>query len=225
MGRAGLTGSAAAAPLLFNIVESLPAARFFRKPEKDLQPATICAQSGYQAGPHCEDKRVRNYGRSKAQTRLCPFHQLIHLDSSGRYRVNSDCYPVALMRHSAWFVASPAQEYYYKQIEPRYRTLPAILPGCESDRKHRQLEIVYPSDKFQVYIPVHENGKKGRCVLKATHRKRDAQLFWYVDGKFLGTTTTYHQISLLASAGEHVLEISDEAGETAIRRFEVLEKS
>ncbi|MBL7932055.1 MAG: hypothetical protein JNL60_09135, partial [Bacteroidia bacterium] len=52
----------------------------------------------------------------------------------------------------------------------------------------------------------------------------NATLFWHLDGEYIGTTTDFHQLSLLPKGGEHLLEITDNSGESAMCRFIVLTK-
>jgi penicillin-binding protein 1C len=224
-GRPELTGTSCAAPLMFSVFNVLSEKKWFQKPERDMEKVLVCQQSGYKASDICEKVETREYCRGSSKTKVCEFHKLVHLDQSGNYRVQGDCYPVSSMRHVAWFVASPVQEYFFKKRNLGYKVLPPFLPGCEPDENQKHLEIIYPRDNFQVYMPVDESGKKSRCILKATHKGKDATLFWYMDGVYIGATRQFHQVPLVAEAGKHVLEISDENGESSVCRFEVLSKS
>lgn len=224
-GRPELTGTSAAAPLLFSIFNTLGReAHWFAKPAGDLEKIRVCRQSGFKASAICDPVDEREYPAGSERTGACPFHRLIHLDKSGTSRVSSDCYPVAEMQHRAWFVASPAQAYFYKQHALDYVPLPAYLPGCEPEQGHRQFEILYPKEGFRVYVPVDQSGERGRCVFKATHHQAGATLFWYLDGEYIGFTQNYHQLSLLPESGEHILELLDEAGESQRCSFTVLKK-
>lgn len=223
-GRPDLTGTAAAAPLLFSIFNLLPGSGWFEKPVADLTRINTCVESGFKASEYCDNTVIRYYPKGSEKTKSCPFHRLVHLDETGSSRVNSNCYPVARMIHKAWFVASPAQEYYFKQHSLFYKPLPPYLPGCEPESGFQQLEIVYPREGFKVYIPVTENENKSRCVLKATHKNNSAVLFWHLDGTYIGSTQKFHQLQVLPPAGKHVLQITDNDGETAECHFEVMEK-
>ncbi len=223
-GRPELTGTGAAAPLMFAIFNRLGPQRWFRRPDSDLEEIKVCHQSGYKASEICEQVDTREYPRGGEKTKICPYHRLVHLDVSGQHRVNSDCYPVAKMQHRSWFVASPLEEYFYKQHHLDYKALPPYLPECTNELSHHQMEIVYPRDGFSIYVPVVETGEQSRCILKATHKNPTATLFWHLDGEYIGATKEFHQLSLAPKGGEHLLEVTDNLGESEVCQFTVLVK-
>lgn len=223
-GRPELTGTAAAAPLMFSIFNILPQKKWFTAPVSDFHRIKVCSQSGFKASEVCDKVVTKYYPKGAAKTKPCPFHKLIHLDETGRYRVNSNCYPVSAMQHVAWFVASPTQEYFFKQHNLFYKPLPDYLPGCTPDVAYRQMDLIYPREGFKIYVPVDQSGSRSRCIFKATHKNPAAMLFWHLDGNYIGSTQKFHQMSVLPAKGAHVLEITDNFGESVLCKFELLEK-
>jgi penicillin-binding protein 1C len=223
-GRPELTGTAAAAPLLFSIFNVLGAKQWFQKPTSDLVKIKVCVQSGYKASQVCDRTQLMDYPRGAEKTKPCPFHKLLHFDETGTYRVNSNCYPVNKMKHLAWFVPSPAQEYFYRQHSADYKPLPPYLAGCENELVQNQMEIIYPAEGFRIYVPVDQSGEHSRCILKATHKDPSATIFWHLDGSYVGSTQKFHQLAVLPGPGPHLLHLTDNAGESAQCRFEMLEK-
>jgi penicillin-binding protein 1C len=65
-------------------------------------------------------------------------------------------------------------------------------------------------------------GEKGQTVFEAVHRRPEATLFWHLDNRYLGSTSTFHQQALDIEPGVHVVTIVDEKGNRLARRFEVL---
>ena len=224
-GRPDLTGTAAAAPLMFSIFNVLDKKKWFTRPASDLSRIKVCVQSGFKASGICEEVEFRDYPKGAEKTRPCPYHKLVHLDESGQYRVSSNCYPVSKMMHRAWFVVSPAQEYFLKQHRPEHKSLPPYLQGCENELSHNQMDIIYPRDGFKIYVPVDQSGEKSRCILKATHKNAGAVLFWHLDGEYIGSTQNFHQLSLMPKEGKHLLEITDDQGEAQECNFTVLSKA
>jgi penicillin-binding protein 1C len=209
---------------MFSIFNTLNEKKWFTKPTSDLVQLRVCKQSGFRASEICDDTEVKDVPSGAQHSKVCPFHKTIHLDASGRYRVNSSCYSVENMQHKAWFLPSPVQEYFYKQRSLSFKALPPYLPGCLNELNHRQMELLYPRDGFEIYVPVDETDNKSRCVFKALHKRSGAILFWHLDGEFVGNTEKYHQLSLSPSPGEHFLEITDDAGESLVCKFKVLKK-
>ncbi|MBA3683498.1 MAG: penicillin-binding protein 1C, partial [Bacteroidetes bacterium] len=223
-GRPELTGTAAAAPLLFSIFNVLPNKTWFNKPTGDVEKINVCKQSGFKASEVCKDVEVKYYQKGCNKTKQCPYHKLIHLDETEHYRVNSNCYSVDKMKHVAWFVVSPTQEYFFKQHSLFYKPLPAYLPGCESDMAIHQMDIVYPREGFKIYVPVDQSGKQSNCIFKAAHKNPAVTIYWHMDGAYIGSTQKFHQLSLQPYKGMHVLELTDDTGESVKCKFEVIDK-
>jgi penicillin-binding protein 1C len=153
----------------------------------------------------------------------------VHLDRSGRYQVDSGCERVANMQHRSWFVLPPAQEFYFRRGHASYRELPAYRADCQHSRTAREergpMEFLYPNASGRIYIPIELDGSRGRTIFEAVHRERDARVFWHMDGAFLGSTETFHQMSLDIPPGPHVVTIVDTSGNRLSRSFEVLARA
>jgi penicillin-binding protein 1C len=226
-GRPGLTGHAAAAPILFELFGLLPGGEWFQEPASDLRVADVCARSGMRAGPHCALRGTRLVPRGGLGALPCSFCRLLHVDQAGLYRVHGDCEPVAEIRPAAWFVLPPAMEGYYRRRHADYRPPPPFRADCRAALDAQggaSLSLVYPKDGAQVYVPVEMSGALGRVVFEAAHRDPQARVFWHVDDEYYGETRDIHQLSVAPAPGTHVLTLVDEAGETVRRNFVVLGK-
>lgn len=224
-GRPDLTGTSAAAPLLFSIFNILSQKTWFTKPTSDFVKLKVCKQSGFKASSICPNVSLQDVKIGGEKTNECPFHKLINLDETKQYRVNSNCYEVNKMQQVAWFIVNPTQEYFFKQHSLFYKPLPNYLPNCMSEISIHQLDIIYPREGYKIYIPIDQSGKRTSCIFKATHKNNNATLFWHLDGGYVGSTQKYHQLSVLPSAGKHLLIITDSEGESRECKFEVIEKN
>lgn len=221
-GRPGLTGINAAAPLLFDIFELLPASRWFRMPVDEMVELDLCVKSGYRAGANCDSvKKV--WLPSGSVAGLCPFHQKIHLDEQGVHRVNADCYPVAKMTHKNWFILPPAMEYYYKPRNPFYSVLPKLLPGCVEEIG--TMEFVYPREWNNLFVPTDLDGTPGHLIFELVHRQKGSSVFWQMDNQYLGETRGMHQMAVHPAPGWHILNVTDQSGNRLTRRFYCLSES
>jgi penicillin-binding protein 1C len=220
-GRPGLSGITAAAPLMFDIFSVLPPTTWFEQPLDDLEEVEVCRQSGYMAGPYCNEKDTVLVVPRGAETRPCPYHRLVHTDLDGRLRVNSECYPVHSMKTTPWFVLPPLMEWYYERNHPEYKTLPPVMAGC-SDGSVEELEIVYPEWDSHLVIPRELDGSRGRVVLEVAHRQPETTVFWHLDEAYVGTTQHTHQLAVDMEPGKHRLTVVDIYGNREEVRFEVL---
>ncbi|MBQ7162234.1 MAG: penicillin-binding protein 1C [Bacteroidales bacterium] len=211
-GRPDLTGIKAAAPLLFDLIELLPADNdWFEEPLEELVYTEICVESGYKASACCPHREMRPIPANGERTGICPYHRIVHLSSDGRYQVRADCYPVSEIRHDSCFVLPPAMEWYYRKRHPEYRSLPPMMPGCQEEDR-QQMEIVSPKNLSEIYIPVDFDGHRKMVVFQAAHRNPEATVYWHLDECFLGTTRQLHQMGVSPEPGWHRLTLIDEQG-------------
>lgn len=221
-GRPGLTGIGTAAPIMFDLFNVLPAAEGFSSPTDELVTASICQISGSLASENCPDHKEVKIPVSGLKSPLCAFHKVVHLSEDGQYRVTGNCYPVNKMQHVSWFVLPPVQEWYYKKHHADYRPLPPYHVNCQPDNQ-RSMDLIYPRDEVQIYVPRTLDGNRGRVVFEAVHTDQDAVIYWHLDDQFVATTRYIHQVELLPAPGKHKLILVDEKGEELIRTFEAVE--
>lgn len=221
-GRPGLTGVGYAAPILFDIFSLLPDTPWFDKPYDEMEKLPICHQSGHKVSSLCTQIDTIHIPRSGISTPVCPYHQLVHLSEDGRYRVNSSCESVSKMKNSSWFILPPAQAYYYRNYHIDYQPLPPLKPGCEEEQS-RQMAILYPEHHSVLYLPKGFSHTPEKIVLRATHIRADATIFWHLDDVYIGETQQQHQLAYFIEPGNHILTIIDDNGNRRSILFEVKE--
>nr|WP_256471405.1 penicillin-binding protein 1C [Solitalea agri] len=223
-GRPGLTGISAAAPVLFDVFRLLPTGAWFDPPYDKLRKLPICRLSGYKAGKYCEMIDSVWVPKTGINTKVCPFHQLVHLDRTGQFRVDANCESPELMQNKSWFVLPPAMEWYYKSKNQYYKPLPPFKANCEGAEQGFAMEIIYPKNGAKIYVPVELDESKGKTIFSAAHRNAEARIFWHLDDEFIETTQSFHQIALSPKPGKHKLTLVDENGERIEIGFEILQK-
>ncbi len=219
-GRPGLIGVQTAAPILFDIFNTLRSPEWFKKPESDMQQVLVCKESGCRANELC-DAEMQWIPKSGMKSGPCPYHQLIHLDETGKFRVTSDCEDVSKMKHVAWFILPPAEEYYYKTKNPNYKTLPPYRNDCGGTTSN-SMEFVYPRAETQLFIPTELDGRPGKVVFEIAHRKKGTIVYWHLDDQYMGMTTDIHQFAMNPEPGKHTVTVVDEFGETESMKFEIV---
>ena len=223
-GRPGLIGVHTAAPILFDIFRLLPGTRFFQQPEYSYSYVPVCRQSGFRANIDCPDVDTLFMPPNGDRSPMCAYHKMINLDASGTYRVNEQCESPSAMQHKSWFVLSPAMEYYYRQRNSDYKVLPPFKTGCAFAETGKAIEIIYPQQDANIFVPLEINGDKGKTIFTAAHRRTGAKIFWSLDNEFVATTQHFHQVALSPSAGKHTITLVDEAGTSISRGFSIVEK-
>ena len=227
-GNPNLTGLSTSAPVLFDILQTLETGGAIPAPNLWLQEITVCRDSGFLATDLCPITTV-SMPRESHFTLSCPYHQLIHLERSRRYRVDSRCESVERMVHIPWFVLPPLQEYYFRRYHPEYRALPPYRQDCaalfQAESGRQVMSLVYPEMNTAVYIPVDLDGKPGQVVFEAIHRQPETTIYWHLDDRYLTATRQFHQIAVNPGPGQHLLVLIDEQGRRLERRFLVLNRN
>jgi penicillin-binding protein 1C len=224
-GRSGLTGATAAAPVLFDIFNRLDRADWFPQPYLHMKEIEICRNDGYLPNGNCETES-QWVPRDSHFDQLSPNNRLVHLDSNQRFRVHGECESPGSMVHRSWFMLSPRQEFYYRKHHAEYRSLPPFRRDClqiaSAQSSSGPMAFLYPNKGTRLYIPLDLAGKKGQTVFEAVHRRPEATLFWHLDNRYLGSTSTFHQQALDIEPGVHIVTVVDDKGYRLARRFEVL---
>ncbi|MBE7175380.1 MAG: penicillin-binding protein 1C [Mucilaginibacter polytrichastri] len=220
-GRPGLIGVETAAPALFDIFRILPASPAFPMPVSDMAQVEVCDDSGFRAAEGCPRHSRQYVPKSCAQSPVCPYTRLVHLDKSGKFQVTDACESPENMVHKGWFVLPPAMEYYYKTRNYSYRILPPFLPGCGDTEEARPMELIYPKNHARIYIPLELDGERGNVIFNAAHRG-EGSVFWHIDGNFVGETRNLHQLALNPSPGKHTITLVDREGNRLQQAFTVV---
>lgn len=218
-GRPELTGLNAAAPALFDVFNLLPRVPWFATPFDDLAAVNVCVDSGFLAGEYCPEKE-QYIPQAGNRTRPCPFHQLVHLDATKLFRVNSSCAAVSEMIHEPWLVLPPLQAYYYKSKNASYRSLPPFRSDCKKESLG-SMDFIFPKANSAVYLPKGFDGTTNEVVLKVAHTQPEIQVFWYVDDEFIGTTKQFHEMPIQPKPGKHLITVLDEKGNELKRKIEI----
>lgn len=222
-GRPGLTGARTSAQVMFDLFNLLPATRWFETPFSQLTEAAVCRESGCLKGVNCPESSIDTLlvPIKALQGSVCDFHKRVHLSADGMYRVFEQCAGSRGIRGESWFVLPPSWEWYYKQHHPAYRSLPPFSPECRDGASGQPMQFIYPHLGAIIKITKQMDGTRGKAVFELAHRNSSAQVFWHLNGDYIGTTSDIHQMELSPDAGEHRLTVVDEEGNSLAIRFKV----
>jgi penicillin-binding protein 1C len=219
-GRPGLTGTDAAAPLLFTLFSTLPTTTWFRQPTTEMDKAVICKKSGFKATAVCVETDTVLVNKAGQTSEVCPYHQLIHLSADKKNRVTSQCASISEMQAEKWFVLPAIEAYYYRAKNISYKPVPELKQGC--GEVVASMDLIYPKHNARIFIPRALNGVAGKVVFELAHAQPKAVVYWHLDGAYLGTTKGVHQMASQPQKGAHILTLIDEQGQSFSRNFEVI---
>ena len=197
----GLTGARAAGPVMFDILNLLPAeTAWFEMPGQaghdgltpgsDLgsQWAKVCKQSGMLAGADCTETQDIPVPEAGLETEPCHYHR------------------------NGEFVLPPAMEWYYRPHHPEYK-------GASRTDGGAAIAFIYPANGSTLQLPRQLSGEVEGAVFKAAHHDPAARIWWHMDGNYIGETQIIHEMKLSPATGKHVLTIVDENGDAASITF------
>jgi penicillin-binding protein 1C len=219
-GRPGLTGTETAAPIMLDIFSLLPATTWFHEPYMEMEQIAVCSQSGMRISSFCQAADTVWVSVKGLETKSCTYHKLIHVTPDYQHRAHRACQPHLLQ--TSWFVLPPVQEHYYKPKNITYKPLPPFKPGCETTQVFTTMDLVYPKPNARIYIPREMNGTPGKSVFEIAHRQSNIQVYWHLNGAYIGSTVKTHRMAVNPGEGTHTLILVDDLGDMLERQFEVL---
>jgi penicillin-binding protein 1C len=221
-GRAAISGSKAAGPLLFDLFNLVENQAGFPVPWGQLQAVEVCSHSGHLAGEYCEDTTTEYVPAGIAYPgTICPYHHLVHLDESGEFEVDASFYPMHQSIPERRFVLPEVMAYYYRRADPTYIGRPPLHPSSPSAGGSR-ISFLGLSETNKIYIPIDRDGSRQMLALEAVSSDPEDELFWYLNDRFLGTTRNYHSMEIHPERGIHVISITNGHGARASRTIEII---
>lgn len=221
VGRPGLIGARAAGPVLFDVLNTMNTSDLFPVPYDDLREMEVCATSGLIPSAHCNDVRTVKAPRSSVPAKPCPYHKTIFTDVNGEIRYFRNCSDGRTLESKSWFVLPPVQAWYYSKRHNEYKAMPPLAPKCGS-LVSSSVDIIYPENGSEVYIPMELDGRPGKIVFEAAHNERERSLFWHLNNDFIGETEQLHQMALTLDEGSYRLHVEDSDGNFSTHSFKVV---
>ncbi|EKT4549730.1 penicillin-binding protein 1C [Flavobacterium psychrophilum] len=219
-GRPTLTGVTSAAPILFDVFNLLPRQKWFGMPLLDLTEVEVCKLSGHLAQEDCP--KIKQLVSLKGKTTsICPYHKTVHLDKTGKYRVNSSCENVENIMTKKWFVLPPVMEWYYKNQHVDYLPLPPYRSDCAGTLTP-SMDFIYPKTNSKIYLTKNFNSEIQPVILKIAHSNRETEVYWYIDNVYKGSTKTFHEMPITPTQGFHYITVIDESGYEIRKKIEIV---
>lgn len=219
----GISGANHAGPLFFDILRALaPASRDLNLPDAPgLRQVRLCAHSHQLAGPDCPETITATAGPNLALAR-CAEHRRVMVDAETGLRLEGGC---LLTRPAAArvFAATPPElaSWLTAQGKP-VPALPELSPACADVPRGRGPTIVSPSPGTP-YVMRHDAPREFQQIaLAASSSEPGGPLWWYVDGRFAGTSAPERKLFLPMTPGPHTASVTDAQGRTSSVAFRVV---
>ena len=220
-GNAGLSGAGTAGPLLFDIFNHLPKngkESWFPKPDSALTKVEICRQSGFAAGPFCQDKIQVDAPLYMKPLALCPFHKQLTVSEDEKEQVCSLCWKPG-HKKVLRLLYPPQVEQFLRQNGSKAESAPPHRRSCPAPPVQNPLTIIYPGSSASIFLPRDFDGSLQKLNCRAAHQQQGQMVYWYLDDHYLGSTRERHEKALRPGRGWHNLLLIDQDGHKAQTRF------
>jgi penicillin-binding protein 1C len=219
-----LVGAEAAGPILFDILEGLTtkgAEMIGDYAPKDLVSVEVCAYSGRLPGPACEHKKRVLALEKNVPTEKCGYHVALDIDDETGLALSPACRADRRYRTETFVVWPSSLRRWLDDEHRRLPEPPSYAPGCESASAHARPSIISPPPNHTALLIPGLARDKQEIPFAADTAGASAKLSWFVDGAYLGTLRSEERLWWTPIPGAHEIVVTDEAGRSSKRHFEV----
>ena len=222
-GRPGLTGISVAAPVLFDVVNILNdgVSQIENIDENEEMSVEVCAESGMPKSQYCTETMTIKMPKTEIMTGVCPYHKKVFLDKTHQYQVFPDCYDIDNEDFEIYYSLPPVMEWFYRKTNPLYRSLPPVMPGCNTGKQESVMSFIYPEESATLIIPKGIKGDRQSIIFEIAHRNPKKRVYWTLNEKSLGVTSNIHQMPINSEPGSYILRCVDEDGNEISRNITV----
>lgn len=213
-GNPAFVGRRAAAPLFFEIIESL-------RPRLQAEPAgpppavstvQVCAVSGQFPNAHCPKTHATQFIAGVSPITTCDVHREVRLDpATGLRACPGELDGTRARIFEFW--PSDLHRLFEQAGLPRVRP-PAYASRCGLANRAelgRAPTITTPQPQVTYHVRAN-NDAHDRIPLAATADADVATLHWFVDDRFLGVTTRGEPLLWTTQPGNYIVRVVDDSG-------------
>ncbi|MBM74353.1 MAG: penicillin-binding protein 1C [Proteobacteria bacterium] len=209
---AALIGSEAAAPILFDLLEGLVSSEEDAPRPSSVTSLEVCSYSGLiptQACPALEQTYARV---DRVPIDKCTNHYTIEVDKKTGLRVAPTCRMGPIEKRSVLLPSS--QMLKWSKLPSQ---LPEIAPQCRQKAVifSGSLELRSPESHRTYFKLSNAPEEEHRLPLQAEYADVEAPLYWYVNGRYWGTSTSQETLWWNLEQGSHRISVEDGQGHLA----------
>ena len=217
-------GRIAAAPLLFQIIDSLragwpePNQQHLPPPGANLKRVSFCAVSGDLPEPYCTQQVEGWFIPGISPIKLCDVHQEVLVDAASGLRVPRDDGTRELRREVYEFWPTELLSIFRRAGVPR-KLPPPFLPGTSPDwiaRIGNAPRIVSPAEGQKILLT-----SAATIALRAKTDADVREIYWFAGNTFIARTNPQDVVTWKAAPGSYELTALDDHGRAGSSAFTV----
>jgi penicillin-binding protein 1C len=213
-------GRSAAAPLLFQIIDSLrttwPESNepHLPPPGANLKRVSFCAVSGDVPGEHCTQQVEGWFIPGISPIKQCDVHQEVLVDAASGLRVARDDGTRQLRREVYEFWPTELLSIFRRAGVPR-KLPPPFLPETDPElvaRTGNPPRIIVPAAGNAYEVLSSDSTRKQGIPLRAKTDADVREVYWFADKTFIGKTPATDILSWKSAPGRYELTALDDHG-------------
>jgi penicillin-binding protein 1C len=219
-GNGTFVGRIAAAPLLFQIIDSLratwpePNEPHLPPPGANLKRVSFCAVSGDLPEPYCAQQIEGWFIPGISPIKLCDVHQEVLVDAVSGLRVARDDGTRQLRREVYEFWPTELLSIFRRAGVPR-KLPPPFLPETDPEmiaRTGNPPRIIAPAAGSMYEVLNSESSRKQGIPLRAKTDADVREVYWFADKTFIGKSAATDILSWKSAPGRYELTALDDHG-------------
>ena len=218
-GSPDLVGSKSAAPLLFDIFNSISShhQKNILQAPKDLNIRQVCAVSGLAPSPRCTHLIDDYYSTSRTSTRLCDVCKDCMVSPDGRIAYCPSCLADNTYKLVTIEEYPPELLNFWQSTGTQAPWVPPHNPRCTRMFSGDGPTIVSPSGDM-TYFFFSRSQKLGLQATSGTDVRRHV---WYIDDRYLGQEKAGEKRFTSLSEGDHTVSCLDDKGRMSSVKIKV----
>ena len=210
----GLIGADVAAPLFFEIVETIdePFGLRAHKPSDELAEIEVCSRSGRRATDHCNATSTTEAPATTAAPEPCEIHVEYTVDADTGYRLPDGCRPdgVDNIEDRIGERLSDTVARFERSRGHRRNRVPDVHPDCDAERDGA-ISITAPRPETTVVLEPHRPANRQKVRLEA-YSPTGSEVHWYIDGRHLETAGADEAVYWVPEPGDSTIAAVDRRG-------------
>ncbi|MBT7243802.1 MAG: penicillin-binding protein 1C, partial [Flavobacteriaceae bacterium] len=215
-----LVGGEAAGPLLFDLLDGTTDSGV-RPPRRplDLTTVKVCSLSGRLPGSACPHREVVDAFAAEVPTERCPYHRRIHIAQATGLSMHAGCHSAQTSRVAVHAIFPARVQRYLSGTLSLLPKPPPPDPNCPPVRQGTGPSITSP-DHFTILLMPNLRPDEQEIPFEAD-APGDAQLSWFVDNAYLGTSAAGERLWWQPTPGVHQILVHDQNGRKSRRQVKV----
>ncbi len=213
-GARNLVGAEVAGPILFELMNSIcrgKQIRWFNEPST-VATREVCSLSGEIPGPNCPVVIEELYLPDHSPEKVCELHCAAEIDDKTGYRLPPD-FPGKRRSHTEVYVQWPPRVGAWMEKNGSIiHRLPHLLPSWQGLIPGKPPIIRSPSQDCQYRLREGIPPEYQKICCEASAGSDVRNLYWFIDGKLLGSAAPGEKLFYLPVVGRHQVVCQDDYG-------------